>query len=78
MADSPLLELAGVVGGYGEMTILHGVDLAIARGSWTTIIGANGAGKSTLLKLVAGSSRAARGGWSTTGATCRATPRSSG
>ncbi|HTO51036.1 MAG TPA: ABC transporter ATP-binding protein [Burkholderiales bacterium] len=54
MAEAALLELAGVVGGYGEMTILHGVDLAIARGSWTTIIGANGAGKSTLLKLVAG------------------------
>jgi len=54
MAEGALLELAGVVGGYGEMTILHGVDLAIARGSWTTIIGANGAGKSTLLKLVAG------------------------
>jgi branched-chain amino acid transport system ATP-binding protein len=54
MADGPLLELAGVAGGYGEMTILHGVDLAIARGSWTTIIGANGAGKSTLLKLIAG------------------------
>ena len=54
MAEGAVLELAGVVGGYGEMTILHGVDLAIARGSWTTIIGANGAGKSTLLKLVAG------------------------
>jgi len=54
VAESALLELAGAVGGYGEMTILHGVDLAIARRSWTTIIGANGAGKSTLLKLVAG------------------------
>ena len=54
MAEGALLDLAGVIGGYGDMTILHGVDLAIARGSWTTIIGANGAGKSTLLKLIAG------------------------
>jgi branched-chain amino acid transport system ATP-binding protein len=42
------------VGGYGDLTILHGVDMAVPAGSWTTIIGANGAGKSTLLKLVAG------------------------
>ncbi len=54
MAERAILEVAGAVGGYGDMTILHGVDLAIARGSWTTIIGANGAGKSTLLKLIAG------------------------
>jgi branched-chain amino acid transport system ATP-binding protein len=54
MAERTILEVASAVGGYGDMTILHGVDLAIARGSWTTIIGANGAGKSTLLKLIAG------------------------
>ena len=49
-----MLALEGVVGGYDETTVLHGVDLAVPAGSWTTIIGANGAGKSTLLKLVAG------------------------
>jgi branched-chain amino acid transport system ATP-binding protein len=54
MAERTILEVAGAVGGYGDMTILHGVDLAVDRGSWTTIIGANGAGKSTLLKLIAG------------------------
>ena len=52
--DQPLLEIRGAVGGYGDNTVLHGIDLAIAAGSWTTIIGANGAGKSTLLKLMAG------------------------
>jgi len=54
MTERTILEVAGAVGGYGDMTILHGVDLAIARGSWTTVIGANGAGKSTLLRLIAG------------------------
>jgi branched-chain amino acid transport system ATP-binding protein len=54
MAEQTILEVVGAVGGYGDMTILHGVDLAIPRGSWTTVIGANGAGKSTLLKLIAG------------------------
>jgi branched-chain amino acid transport system ATP-binding protein len=54
MADTALLELRAASGGYGDNTVLHGVDLAIAPGTWTTIIGANGAGKSTLLKLIAG------------------------
>lgn len=54
MADQPLLKVRDAVGGYGDNTVLHGVDLTIPAGSWTTIIGANGAGKSTLLKLIAG------------------------
>ena len=48
------LTIRDAVAGYGENTVLHGIDLGIAAGTWTTIIGANGAGKSTLLKLVAG------------------------
>jgi branched-chain amino acid transport system ATP-binding protein len=54
MADAPLLEIRGAVAGYGDNTVLHGIDLSIPAGTWTTIIGANGAGKSTLLKLIAG------------------------
>ncbi len=50
----PVIRIAGATGGYGELTILHGIDVAIPKNSWTTIIGANGAGKSTLLKLIAG------------------------
>jgi branched-chain amino acid transport system ATP-binding protein len=49
-----VLRLSNVVAGYGDTTVLHGVDLAVGQGSWTTIIGANGAGKSTLLKALAG------------------------
>ena len=49
-----VLEVQSVQAGYGDLTILHGVDLQVAACSWTTIIGANGAGKSTLLKVVAG------------------------
>lgn len=50
----PIIRIEGATGGYGDLTILHGIDVAIPRGSWTTIVGANGAGKSTLLKLAAG------------------------
>jgi branched-chain amino acid transport system ATP-binding protein len=49
-----VLQVQSVQAGYGDLTILHGVDLQVAGASWTTIIGANGAGKSTLLKVVAG------------------------
>jgi tungstate transport system ATP-binding protein len=34
--------------------LLTGIDLTIARGTYTTILGANGAGKSTLLRLLHG------------------------
>ena len=49
-----LLEVSGVVGGYGEADILHGADLAADAGEIVVIVGANGAGKSTLMKAVAG------------------------
>jgi branched-chain amino acid transport system ATP-binding protein len=49
-----LLEARGVVGGYGEADILHGVDLDADAGEIVVIVGPNGAGKSTLMKAVAG------------------------
>jgi branched-chain amino acid transport system ATP-binding protein len=54
MAERAFLEVRGAVAGYGDNTVLHGVDLSVPAASWTTLIGANGAGKSTLLKLIAG------------------------
>lgn len=53
-AADPLLKLAGVIGGYGELLILRGIEFAIRERSLTTVIGANGAGKSTLLKTIVG------------------------
>ncbi|MDB5894920.1 MAG: transporter [Rhodoferax sp.] len=38
----------------GRAEVLHGIDLAIGAGRWTSIVGPNGAGKSTLLKTLAG------------------------
>src|SRR3989338_1150585 len=49
-----LLELRGIESGYGKMRVLHGVDLGVARGSVTALVGANGAGKTTLMRTVAG------------------------
>ena len=38
----------------GNVQVLHGIDLALPAGRWTSIVGPNGAGKSTLLKVLAG------------------------
>ena len=51
---TPILELDGVVGGYGAMTILNGTSFAVKRGAITTVIGPNGAGKSTVFKAIFG------------------------
>lgn len=37
----------------GGVEVLHGIDLALPAGRWTSIVGPNGAGKSTLLKVLA-------------------------
>lgn len=49
-----LLEAKGMVGGYGGMDILNGVDLAVDAREIVVIIGANGAGKSTAMKALFG------------------------
>lgn len=56
-----LLEARGLVAGYGEADILHGVDLSVAAGQVVVVIGPNGAGKSTALKAVAGLVRPRQG-----------------
>jgi ATP-binding cassette subfamily F protein uup len=49
-----LVELKGVSKGYGDRTILSGIDLLITPKSRIGLIGNNGVGKSTLIKLIAG------------------------
>jgi branched-chain amino acid transport system ATP-binding protein len=57
----PMLELVDVKAGYGEIEILHGVDLQVVRGTVFALLGANGAGKSTALKVASGRLRPATG-----------------
>ena len=56
-----LLDVNGVISGYGEMEILHDVSIHVEQGEIVSLIGPNGAGKSTLLKTIFGLLRAWRG-----------------
>ena len=57
----PLLEACGVVAGYGETEILHGISITVDEGEVVTIIGPNGCGKSTLMKAIVGLVRVRNG-----------------
>jgi len=55
MANNELiLEARGVHAWYGSSHVLHGVDLAIARGETVGLLGRNGMGKSTLIRTLLG------------------------
>jgi branched-chain amino acid transport system ATP-binding protein len=49
-----LLEVDGLVSGYGKVAILDRVALRVAPGELVAIVGGNGAGKSTLLRTISG------------------------
>jgi multiple sugar transport system ATP-binding protein len=51
MAD---VSLSGVTKDFGEVRILHGIDLQIRDGEFMVFVGPSGCGKSTLLRLIAG------------------------
>jgi branched-chain amino acid transport system ATP-binding protein len=53
-AAPPLVELRGVRAGYGEVEVLHGIDLAVPPGAVTALLGPNGAGKTTTLRTIMG------------------------
>ena len=53
MTEAHTLEASAVTLGYGDRTIIEGLDLQVAPGRITAIVGANGCGKSTLLRSLA-------------------------
>ena len=48
------VSIEGVKKRFGEVEVLHGVDIEIADGSFTVLVGPSGCGKSTLLRMLAG------------------------
>ena len=50
----PLLRVTGLSAGYGNISVLNGIDLTVGAGEIVALLGPNGAGKSTLLKAISG------------------------
>lgn len=54
---SDILEMDGVVAGYGDTHVVRNVSLSIPRGERLAIVGRNGVGKTTLLSTIMGQTR---------------------
>ena len=52
--SDPMLDLAGVEAGYGDVAVLSGIRMTLRPGTRLGLLGRNGAGKSTMMKLLAG------------------------
>jgi multiple sugar transport system ATP-binding protein len=48
------IELRKIVKAYGDVEVIHGIDLSIDPGDFTVFVGPSGCGKSTLLRMIAG------------------------
>ena len=48
------VSLRGVRKSYGDLEVIHGIDMDISEGEFIVIVGPSGCGKSTLLRMVAG------------------------
>ncbi len=46
------IQVNGLTKSYGELAVLQGVDLTVARGAVVALLGSNGAGKTTLVKIL--------------------------
>ena len=60
-APRPVLEIRDLHARFGEVWVLHGVDLSIARGDLVALVGGSGSGKTTLLREIVGLAEPERG-----------------
>jgi branched-chain amino acid transport system ATP-binding protein len=49
-----MLEVSGLVAGYGKVRAVDGVSLSVSQSSVFAVIGPNGAGKTTLMRAICG------------------------
>ena len=51
-ANEIMLSMRGIHKSFGDLSVLRGIDLSLARGEVLAIIGSSGSGKSTLLRCI--------------------------
>jgi polar amino acid transport system ATP-binding protein len=52
VSNAGTLEIRGLIKDFGSTRVLHGIDLKVAAGTTTCIIGPSGSGKSTVLRCI--------------------------
>ncbi len=50
----PEIQLSKLVKRYGDVEVLHGIDLLMQKDEFTVLVGPSGCGKSTTLRMIAG------------------------
>ncbi len=48
------LDIRNVTKSYGQLEVLHRVDISVEEGEFLVLVGPSGCGKSTLLGMIAG------------------------
>ncbi|MBQ9427975.1 MAG: ABC transporter ATP-binding protein [Clostridia bacterium] len=67
MIDMKGIRKSFYIGEPNELEILHGIDLAVGRGEFVSIVGASGSGKSTLMNIIGVLDRATEGAYTLDG-----------
>ena len=49
-----ILELLDIRAAYGQIEVLHGIDVSVEPGKVLAVLGPNGAGKTTLVRVISG------------------------
>ena len=60
-AGAPILDVRGLVAGYGDAIVVRDLDLSVDAGGTVVLIGPNGHGKTTFLRAVSGLIKPTRG-----------------
>ena len=59
--QQPMVEFKNVIKEYDDVQILKGIDIALEKGKFYTLLGPSGCGKTTILRIIAGFTNASAG-----------------